>query len=177
MARRSANGTGTIRKKTVTRNGKKYEYWEARYTEGSDPGTGKQVQRSITGKTQKEVAQKLKAATTAIDNGTYTAPSKQTLGQWLDTWTATYCGGVKPRTLEIYKTDIRYTSNPPWALSVWKPSTPRPSRAFITSWRKRAGKSAGRIKRAKSPSPNPPCPPRVSRTSTASFTRPCSKRF
>ena len=112
MARRSANGTGTIRKKTVTRNGKKYEYWEARYTEGADPGTGKQVQRSITGKTQKEVAQKLKAATTAIDNGTYTAPSKQTLGQWLDTWIATYCGGVKPRTLEIYKTDIRVHIKP-----------------------------------------------------------------
>ena len=112
MARRSANGTGTIRKKTVTRNGKKYEYWEARYTEGADPGTGKQVQRSITGKTQKEVAQKLKAATTAIDNGTYTAPSKQTLGQWLDTWIVTYCGGVKPRTLEIYKTDIRVHIKP-----------------------------------------------------------------
>lgn len=112
MAGRSAKGTGTIRKKTVTRNGKKYEYWEARYTEGADPGTGKQVQRSITGKTQKEVAQKLKAATAAIDSGTYTAPSKQTLGQWLDAWIETYCGSVKPRTLEIYKTDIRIHIKP-----------------------------------------------------------------
>lgn len=112
MARRSANGTGTIRKKTVTRGGRKYEYWEARYTEGADPGTGKQVQRSITGKTQKEVAQKLKAATAAIDNGTYTAPSKQTLGQWLDAWIETYCGSIKPRTLEIYKTDIRVHIKP-----------------------------------------------------------------
>ncbi|WP_298029613.1 tyrosine-type recombinase/integrase [uncultured Dysosmobacter sp.] len=112
MARRSANGTGTIRKKTVTRGGKKYEYWEARYTEGADPGTGKQVQRSITGKTQKEVAQKLKAATAAIDSGTYTAPSKQTVGQWLDAWIETYCGSIKPRTLEIYKTDIRVHIKP-----------------------------------------------------------------
>lgn len=112
MARRSAKGTGTIRKKTVTRGGKKYEYWEARYTEGVDPGTGKQVQRSITGKTQKEVAQKLKAATAAIDNGAYTAPNKQTLGQWLDAWTETYCGGIKPRTIEIYKTDIRVHIKP-----------------------------------------------------------------
>lgn len=112
MAGRSAKGTGTIRKKTITRNGKKYEYWEARYTEGADPGTGKQVQRSITGKTQKEVAQKLKAATAAIDSGTYTAPSKQTLGQWLDAWIETYCGSVKPRTLEIYKTDIRVHIKP-----------------------------------------------------------------
>lgn len=112
MARRAAKGTGTIRKKEITRNGKKYEYWEARYTEGADPGTGKQVQRSITGKTQKEVAQKLKAATAAIDSGTYTAPSKQTLGQWLDAWIATYCGSVKPRTLEIYKSDIRVHIKP-----------------------------------------------------------------
>lgn len=112
MAGRSARGTGTIRKKAVTRNGKKYEYWEARYTAGVDPGTGKQIQRSITGKTQKEVAQKLRDATAAIDNGTYTAPNKQTLGQWLDTWIETYCGGVKPRTLEIYKTDIRVHIKP-----------------------------------------------------------------
>ena len=52
---RAAQGTGTIRKKTVTRNGKPYEFWEARYTVGRDPGTGKQIQRSISGKTQKEV--------------------------------------------------------------------------------------------------------------------------
>lgn len=103
MARKSAAGTGTIRKKIVTRNGKEYQFWEARYTTGRDPGTGKQIQRSITGKTQKEVAQKLKAATTAIDEGTYTAPSKMTVGQWLDIWTTEYLGAVKPRTVDLYK--------------------------------------------------------------------------
>lgn len=99
---RSAAGQGTIRKKTITRQGKQYTYWEARFTAGYDPGTGKQLQRSITGKTQKEVAQKLKAATAAIDAGTYQAPSKMTVGQWLDIWTAEYLGGVKPRTVENY---------------------------------------------------------------------------
>ena len=79
---RAAHGSGTIRKKTVTKNGKSYTYWEARYTDGFDPGTGKQIQRSITGKTQKEVSQKLKQVTSAIDTGTYTAPSKMTLGEW-----------------------------------------------------------------------------------------------
>lgn len=78
---RGAHGSGTIRKKVVTRNGKEYTFWEARYTEGYDPGTGKQIQRSITGKTQKEVAQKLKAATASIDAGTYIAPSKLTVGE------------------------------------------------------------------------------------------------
>jgi integrase len=104
MARKSAAGTGTIRKKTITRNGKEYTYWEARYTAGHDPGTGKQIQRSVTGKTQKEVAKKLKEATAAIDAGIYIAPSKLTIGQWLDTWTAEYLGGVKPATVASYKT-------------------------------------------------------------------------
>ena len=95
---KNAAGSGTIRKKTVVRNGKEYIYWEARYTEGFDSGTGKQIQRSVSGKTQKEVAQKLKAATAAIDAGTYTAPSKLTVGEWLDIWSADYLGGVKPFT-------------------------------------------------------------------------------
>ena len=48
---KSAAGSGNIRKKTVIRKGQQYTYWEARYTAGYDPGTGKQIQRSITGKT------------------------------------------------------------------------------------------------------------------------------
>lgn len=112
MARKAAAGSGTIRKKTITRNGKEYTYWEARYTSGYDPGTGKQIQRSITGKTQKEVAQKLKAATTALDTGTYTAPSKMTVGQWLDIWTAEYLGGVKPRTVDNYKGVVKSRIKP-----------------------------------------------------------------
>ena len=84
MPKKSAAGSGTIRKKTVTKNGKQYTYWEARYSVGRDPGTGKQILRSISGKTQKEVSQKLKATTTSIDDGTYIAPCKLTVGQWLD---------------------------------------------------------------------------------------------
>lgn len=112
MARKTAAGNGTIRKKTIMRKGKQYTYWEARYTEGIDPGTGKQIQRSITGKTQKEVSQKLKAKTTSIDDGTYTAPNKMTVGQWLDIWTAEYLGAVKPRTVDHYKGVVRSRIKP-----------------------------------------------------------------
>lgn len=112
MSRKSAAGSGTIRKKTVTKNGKEYTYWEARYTCGYDPGTGKQIQRSITGKTQKEVSQKLKAATLAIDEGTYTAPSRMTIGQWLDIWVCEYLGGVKPRTVDNYKGVVNHRIKP-----------------------------------------------------------------
>ena len=50
---RAAQGSGTIRQRKDGR-------WEARYTVGRDPGTGKQVQRSVYGDTQKEVRKALK---------------------------------------------------------------------------------------------------------------------
>ena len=59
MAKRAAHGAGSIRKKTVLRKGKEYTYWEARLTVGVDPGTGKQIRRSFSGKTQKEVREKM----------------------------------------------------------------------------------------------------------------------
>ena len=54
--RKSVAGMGSIRKKEKVINGKAYTYYEARYTVGIDPGTGKQIQKSISGKTQREVA-------------------------------------------------------------------------------------------------------------------------
>lgn len=112
MARKNAKGSGTIRKKTVTRNGKEYTYWEARITTGRDPGTGKQIQRSFTGKTQAEVRRKLQAAAVAVDQGTYTAPQKMTVGQWLDVWASDYLGAVKPSTVRNYRDLIRLHIKP-----------------------------------------------------------------
>lgn len=107
MARKSAKGAGTIRKKTVFRNGKQYVYWEARYTVGRDLGTGKQIQRSITGRTQKEVSEKLRRTTTALDDGTYIAPCDLTLSQWLNIWISDYSGGRKPSTIDTYMGNIK----------------------------------------------------------------------
>ena len=107
MAGKAARGAGTIRKKTVTRSGKAYTYWEARVTTGRDPGTGKQVQISITGKTQKEVREKMQAATVAVDSGTYIQPERMTVSEWLDIWTAEYLGGVKPNTARIYRNNVK----------------------------------------------------------------------
>jgi len=109
---RAAQGSGTIRKKTVTQKGKTYTFWEARLTVGYDPGTGKQIQRSFSGKTQKEVREKMQAAAVELNNGTYKEPSKMTVGEWLDTWSENYLGGVKPRTVDIYKSDIRLYIKP-----------------------------------------------------------------
>ena len=106
-SKKNAAGCGNIRKKTVTKNGKDYTYWEARYTAGYDPGTGKQIQKSITGKTQSEVAKKLKEVTASLDAGTYIAPNKTTVSQWMDTWYAEYLGAVKLSTVSSYEATIR----------------------------------------------------------------------
>ena len=110
--KKSAKGTGTIRKKTVTRSGKPYTYWESRITVGRDPGTGKQIQRSFTGKTQKEVREKMQAAAVEVNQGTYTAPSKLTVGQWLDIWQRDYLGAVKPFTVQCYERSVRLYIRP-----------------------------------------------------------------
>ena len=104
---RAANGSGSIRKREVTRNGKPYTYWEGRVTVDIDPITGKQVQRTITGKTQKEVAQKMREIAVEVDQGTYKAPSMLTVGDWLDIWMEEYLGSVKPRTVESYQCQIK----------------------------------------------------------------------
>lgn len=106
-SRRSPPGAGTIRKKAVTKKGKKYEYWEARFTAGFDPITGKQQQRSITGKTQAEVAQKLRETTAEIGLGTYVQPCKLTAAQWLDIWEQDYIADLKPASAESYHYQIK----------------------------------------------------------------------
>lgn len=105
--KKHAAGMGNIRKKTRTVSGKLYTYYEARYTEGYDPGTGKQIQRSISGKTQKEVAQKLKVILAELDKGNYVAPCKMSVGEWLDKWSDDYLGAVKPSTVCAYKATIK----------------------------------------------------------------------
>ncbi len=107
MARKAAKGTGTIRKKEVTRNGKPYVYWEARITTGRDPGTGKQIQRSITGKTQKEVREKLQAVAVELNTGTYLEPSRMTVGEWLNTWIQEYNRDVKMHTQASYAGHVK----------------------------------------------------------------------
>lgn len=94
--KRNAQGAGTIRQRPDGR-------WEARYTVGRDGGTGKQIQKSVYGKTQKEVLKKLRQVSVDIENGVYTEPSKLTVGQWLDIWLDEYTGNLKPHTVTAYK--------------------------------------------------------------------------
>lgn len=93
-------GAGSIRQR---KNGN----WEARYTVGRDPGTGKQIQKSIYGKTQKEVRQKLTQIIASIDDGTFISPSKLTIGAWINMWIKDYIVSVKPATARIYENNCR----------------------------------------------------------------------
>lgn len=103
MPRKAASGSGTIRKKEIVRNGTKYVYWEGRYMAGRDPLTGKPVRKSITGKTQKEVAQKLREVVSSGSDSAYNPNSGITLEKWLNLWITDYAGEKKETTIANYK--------------------------------------------------------------------------
>ena len=99
-ATRNAQGAGSIRQRADGT-------WEARYTVGRDPGTGKQLRKSVYGKTQKEVRQKLSQAVAALDNGDYFQPSKMTLSRWVEIWLQEYTGDNKYLTVKHYKAQCK----------------------------------------------------------------------
>lgn len=99
-ATRNAQGAGSIRQRADGT-------WEARYTVGRDPGTGKQLRKSVYGKTQKEVRQKLSQAVAALDNGDYFQPSKMTLSRWVEIWLQEYTGDKKYLTVKHYKAQCK----------------------------------------------------------------------
>lgn len=106
MKERSAKGSGTIRQRD---NGT----WEARITIGVDGRTGKQKRKSISGKTKKEVMQKMRQLLVQVDAGTYEEPSKMTVAEWLGEWMTTFCENQrKPYTLRGYESNIRIHINP-----------------------------------------------------------------
>jgi integrase len=103
---RNAQGGGTIRQRADGR-------WEARYTLGRDPGTGKQVQKSVYGSSQAEVRRKLAQAIAEIDSGIYQAPNKITVSAWMQEWLTTFCEGkIKPLSYQTYAGLIRNHINP-----------------------------------------------------------------
>lgn len=101
MAKKNAKGGGTIRQRPDGR-------WEARVVVGIDHGTGKPIRRSLYADTQKEARQKLTAVLRDLDNGTYQAPNKITVSQWLFEWLDTFCANkVKPLTYQSYSGIIK----------------------------------------------------------------------
>jgi len=106
--KKGVNGSGTIRKKIIKKNGKEYLYYEARFTV---PGMeGKQYQRSIYGKTEKEVAKKLREMTCKVDNGEFFSPKNKdtTVKIWLEVWGKDYTLDLKNNTRHEYMQQCKY---------------------------------------------------------------------
>ncbi|WP_298021172.1 site-specific integrase [uncultured Dysosmobacter sp.] len=100
MAKRRANGEGSIRKRKDGR-------WEGRYTAGYDPETGKRIIKNVLGRTQAEVKEKLRLA--VEDNKKIDAAKGQdlTVGQWATLWFENYAKpAIRESTAEHYRNYI-----------------------------------------------------------------------
>ena len=79
MAKKRANGEGSIRKRADGR-------WEGRYTAGYHPETGKRIIKNVLGKTQAECKAKLKKAIEESQALDISRANEYTVATWLRTW-------------------------------------------------------------------------------------------
>jgi integrase len=99
MARRRANGEGTIYKR---RDG----LWCASLMVGRNPKTGRAIRKVVYGRTQKEAKSKLDAVKREIYSGVNYARKPPTVAAWLRSWMKIYKSDVKPKTREYYQNAI-----------------------------------------------------------------------
>lgn len=104
-----ANGEGTISKRM--HNGKVIG-WRTAVTVGYD-AQGKQLRRWISGKTQAEVQEALRALQTELHQGTLSEEGNLTLGAYLDRWLDyKEREGVKTNTVRSYRDSARLYLRP-----------------------------------------------------------------
>ena len=97
MAKKRVNGEGTIGKRKDGR-------WEARYIAGRDPETGKQIRKSILGKTQAEVRTKLKEALAEATEIDVVKSGEYNVAGWVQAWYSLYAQpNVRETTARYYK--------------------------------------------------------------------------
>jgi integrase len=101
MAKKRGNNEGSI---TRRKDGR----WMAQVTIGRDPATGKLKRVTLYATTRQEVSGKLTKALHDRQQGTFVAPPKLTLGEWLDSWLREYAKPqVRPITFVSYEMLIR----------------------------------------------------------------------
>jgi len=137
--KRGANGGGSIRQRADGT-------WEARITLGTNPGTGKPMRKSIYGKTQKEVRQKMQRALVDVDEGTYTAPNRITVKQWLETWLVEYTDDVKDTTRTSYRQHMNNHIIPALGAVKLSELNPAACQKFINDLSRVKGLSAKTVK-------------------------------
>ena len=103
MGKRRGHGEGTIHRRKDGR-------WQGAITVGRTVD-GRQKRRTVYGKTQAEVREKLDEIKRQLNAGIYT-DNRITLEDYLDLWLANKALEVKPRTLEFYSFYTRKYINP-----------------------------------------------------------------
>ena len=97
MAKKRANGEGSIRKRSDGR-------WEGRYTAGYHPETGKRTIKNVLGKTQAECKAKLSAALESIKGIDISRADEYTVATWLRSWYDIYAKpNVRVATADRYQ--------------------------------------------------------------------------
>ena len=100
MAKKRANGEGSIRKRSDGR-------WEGRYTAGYHSETGKRIIKNVLGKTQAECKAKLSAAMEATRGIDVSRADEYTVATWLRTWFELYAKPhIRPSTMNYYYRNI-----------------------------------------------------------------------
>lgn len=137
---RKGHNEGSIRKK---KNG----LWEGRYTVGYS-AEGKQIQKSIYGKTRSEVSQKLNEIILSLNNGTYISDNNITLSEWLRLWLKDYASvTIRPSTYSSYVGYIDNHISPEIGGIKLKTLTTEKIQLFFNEkYKKRQFKERGRIK-------------------------------
>ena len=97
MAKKRANGEGSIRKRAGGR-------WEGRYTAGYHPETGKRIIKNVLGKTQAVCKAKLKKAIEESQSLDVGRADEYTVAAWLRTWFELYAKPhIRPSTMNYYR--------------------------------------------------------------------------
>lgn len=107
MAKKRANGEGSIRKRSDGR-------WEGRYTAGYDSKSGKRIIKNVLGKTQAEVKEKLKSAIAECQGLDVSRTADEyTVATWLQTWYELYAKpNVRTATANRYQLIIEVYTIP-----------------------------------------------------------------
>ena len=96
MAKKRANGEGSIRKRADGR-------WEGRYTAGYHSETGKRIIKNVLGKTQAECKAKLSAALESVKGIDVSRADEYTVATWLRSWYDIYAKpNIKVATADRY---------------------------------------------------------------------------
>ena len=142
MARKSKKreaGSGTIYRRSDGR-------WVAQYTSGRNPKTGRLIRHTIYGKTQQEVAEKLRAATFSIDNGTFQEPRKITIEEYAKEYLQTCAITLAHYTQQSYKRILDNHILPALGKVKLTDLTHRQVQAFVATLSAKKGLSAKTVR-------------------------------